>query len=266
MSPEIHPLLPVALALLFVLAAALAALHYTSEATQIRMDDLEESTGRKPDRREVRGPGRIRAAWRMFVIDLILVPAVLAGCLLGLALAALPLLAWTTASAPLRIAGTSLSVCILLAGAMAVLTGIPATGLVTVFARRACVLDDMGVHEALQRGVDLVKSHPAESILMGLALFGIGLLWTVILVPVVLVLAVLGMLLAWFPALIAGLAAGNVGGENAALIAAAAVGLPIFLLVILVPALLLDGWLEPLFSSSWTRFYRDATGRKTTAG
>jgi len=252
--------IPVGIALLclgLLLAVAFTIVRYVSETAVVRMVDQFEKTEEKASFREGFRMGWSRPAWRLFLIDLLLgVTTVLVVILLGL-IAAAPLLLWLTGSDTAGILGTAVTVGFaLLFIFLGILAAIAVSVLVQFF-RRACVLEDLGVFDSIRRGFALVRKRLGDVAVMALILFGIGLGWFILMIPVYVLLALAGVLVGGLPGLGAGLLADLVAGGAWPWIVGFGIGLPIFLLVFGLPALFLNGLLKAFVSSSWTLTYRE---------
>lgn len=252
--------IPVGIALLclgLLLAVAFAIVRYVSETAVVRMVDQFEKTEEKVSFREGFRLGWSRPAWRMFLIDLLIgVTTVLVVILLGL-IAAAPLLLWLTRSETVGILGTVVTVGLALLFIFFVILAAILVSVLVQFFRRACVLEDLGVIESIRRGFSLVRKRLGDVAVMALILFGIGLGWLIVMIPVYVLLALAGALIGGIPGLGAGLLADLVAGGAWPWIVGFGVGLPIFLLVFGLPALFLNGLLKTFVSSSWTLTYRE---------
>lgn len=243
------------LVLLLIVIGAIA--RYVSETSLIRMVDRYEATEEKVGFRQGLRMGWSRSAFRIFLIDLLIILAAIVIFLPLTLLAMLPLLAWTSNNTALGVAGTIATVgMMMLIIFIGILVGI-ALSLLLHFFRRACILEGRGVIESLRRGIALARQRPWDIILMGLMLVGITLGWIILMVPVAIMLAIVGVLVASIPAALAGGIAGLVSQGATPWIVAAFVGGPVFLLVFLGPLLLLAGLMEVFRSSTWTLTYRE---------
>jgi len=231
--------------------------RYVAETALIRLVDDHEETG---ERRSVGHGFRMgwsRSALRLFLIDLLIgLPLAVAFILLFL-LALAPLLLWASGSNTAGAIGTVISVgLILLFILLAIVVAIVVTLLMRFF-HRACVLEELGVLEAIKRGFSLVRDHLSDVAVMWLIMVGVGIGLALAMIVIVVLLLLLAAVLAGVPALLAG------GLTSLALegpvpwIVGAAVGVPIFFLVLVVPMLFLGGLIEVFKSSVWTLTYRE---------
>jgi hypothetical protein len=263
--PEISPevlsaLIAAGIALLIValiLFVASVILRYVSETALIRMVDGHEASNEKLGVRQGFRLGWSRPALRLFLMDLLIALIGAAIFLLLFLIAATPLLVWLTDSTPARVFGTMLTVGLaLLVIFFAIAVGI-ALSLLVQFFRRAIVLENMGVIDGMRRGWQIVRQRLGDVILMGLILFGLGLAWVIVKIPIIIALVMAALVVGGLPALFAGMIAGLFTEGAVPWIVAAVVGLPISFIVIGVPMLFLSGLVETYQSTTWTLTYRE---------
>jgi len=257
----------IALACLVVLLIVVATIaRYVSETALIRMVDDHEETGEKRGVGQGFRMGWSRSAWRLFLIDLLIgVPLVVAFILLFL-LALAPLLLWATDSDAAGAVGTVISVgLIFLFILLAIVVAIVVTLLMRFF-HRACVLEELGVIEAIKRGFSLVREQLSAVAVMWLIMLGVGIGLAVVMIIAVILLVLLATVLAGIPALLAGGLANLAFEGPVPWIVGAAVGIPIFLLVIVIPTLFLGGLIEVFKSSVWTLTYREVRALESAEG
>jgi hypothetical protein len=139
---------------------------------------------------------------------------------------------------------------------LAILTGI-ALGLILQFARRICVLENRGVIEALQEGFNMVRSRLSDSIIMGLILFGIGIAFAIVMIPVVILLFFIAAILGGLPGLLAYWIASRFLEGAAPYLVGIAIALPFFLIVVTIPSSIIGGVFETFKSSVWTLTFRE---------
>ena len=232
--------------------------RYVSETALIRMVDAHETSGEKQTLRQGFRLGWSRAAFKMFLVDLLVGLSFIVVFLVLLALAALPLLVWLSQNMPLQILGSVISAgLILLLIFAAFIIGL-AVSLIILFARRVCALENMGVGASLRRGFAIVKQHLTDVVLMGVMMFGIDLLWVLVTIPVILAVIVVAALIAGLPALLVGSIASIFTQGVTPWIVAAVVAAPIFLILVILPGALIGGWKQVFTSSAWTLTYREA--------
>jgi hypothetical protein len=232
--------------------------RYVSETALIRMVDAQENSGEKQSVRQGFRLGWSRMAWKMFLMDVLVGLSFTIIFLLLFALAALPLLVWLTQNTPLEVLGTIISAGLILLLIFAlIVTGLAVT-LILLFARRICALEDLGPIASLRRGYQMVRQRLSDVVMMGVMMFGIGLLWVIVTIPVILAVIIVAAVISGLPALLIGSIVGIFTQGATPWIAAAIVGVPIFLIIVIIPGALMGGWQQVFTSSAWTLTYREA--------
>jgi hypothetical protein len=244
------------LVLILIVAGTFA--RYVSETALIRMVDEHENSGEQLTIRQGFRLGWSRMAWNMFLMDLLVGLGFMIAFLLLLALGALPLLVWSTKNTPLQVIGTIISVGLILLLVFAAIVAALAASLIMLFARRVCTLENLGVLASLRRGYEMVKQRLGDAVMMGVIMFGIGLLWVVVTIPAILIVIIAAALIAGLPALLIGSIVGFFTQGFTPWIVAGIVGAPIFLIAVIIPGALIGGWQKVFASSAWTLTYREA--------
>ena len=249
-----------------ILTIASVVARYVAETALIRMVDDYEETGEKRSVRQGFRLGWSRTALRLFLINLLIgLPTALAFILL-FALALAPLLLWTTKNTAAGVVGTvatiGLSFLVIL---LAIVVGVVLSLLMRFF-RRVCALEELGVIESIRQGFDFVRQHLKDVGIMWLIMVGLGLGWMIVMIPVTILLVVVGAMVGGFPALLVGGLASLPFEGAVPWILAAAVGIPIFILVVAVPGLFLGGLAEVFKSSVWTLTYRELRALEGVGG
>jgi hypothetical protein len=244
--------------LMLVLIVVGTIARYVSETALIRMVNEQENSGEQLTIRQGFRLGWSTAAWKMFLMDLLTGLVFLAAFLVLLAIAGLPFLVWLTENTPLQVIGSLMGGGLLLLVIFAAILAGLALTLVIYFARRACALENLGVRASLRRGYEIVRGRLGDVFMMGVIMFGIGLLWALAIIPVILAIVVVAALIAGLPALLAGSIAGFFTAGHTPWIVAAIVGGPIFLILVILPSTLIGGWQNVFSSSTWTLTYREA--------
>jgi hypothetical protein len=260
----------IALVCLFFLIAIVATIvRYISETALMRMVDMNEANGEQVSVRSGFRLGWSRRALRLFLIDLLIGIVGAIAFLLLLAVAAAPLLVWLTNSDLLRVLGTVAAIgMILLVILLFILIAI-IVSVVMHFIRRAAVLEDLGVFESIQRGLVLVRQRLGDIVIMALIMFAVGLGWVALSIPVFILLLLVALVLGGLPAFLAGMITSVFAQGALPSIVAIAVGLPIFLVVLIVPGGFIGGLYETFKSSTWTLTFREVvalSGAQPEAG
>lgn len=262
---ELHLKLRVnVVALLVALISLVVALRilgriagYVSQVALIRSVDLYQETG------ERRGVGRglrlgwSRSAWRLFVINLVvgLVGIGAALLLFGLLFAPLPL--WIEGGEPVIFLFAFLTAALFFVALVAVILWGVALHVLKRLAWRACALDGLGVLPSIRRGYALLAGHLKQVGATWLVTAAVRWGWGAVIVPVMLALVGLGLLAGSMPGLLVGGATSVFSSGELPIFVALAVGIPLFLLVLVAPLILLAGLREVFVSATWTLSYRE---------
>ena len=246
----------IVLAVLFWIVATVA--RYVADNALIQLVNEHEETGAQHMVGEGFRRGWSRPAWRLFLIDLVVgIPIAVIFIVLFL-LAAAPLVLWITRSTALGVVGTIIAIGAFLFVIFLLVIVAVLVELSRHFFHRACVLEDLGVFDSLRRGFEVVRQHLGDVAIMWLIMVGVGLAWMVVLIPVMLLLVLVGALVGGIPALAVGAFVHLLfSSEAAPWILGALVGLPIFMLVVGLPSLFLNGLFETFKSTTWTLTYRE---------
>ena len=243
------------LVVILIIVAAIA--RYVATTALIRMVDDHEETGQKRSIRQGFRMGWSRSAFRLFLIDLLIgLPLAVAFILLFL-LAAAPLLLWATESTAAGALGTATTIGLGLLVVLLIIVVAVILSVLMPFFRRVCVLQHTGVVESIRQGYAMVKRNLKDVALMWLIILGLRIGWTILMIPVVLLLLVVSGGLGGLLALLSGGLTGLAFEGAMPWIVAAMVGIPIFILVMAVPLSLLGGLFETYLSSTWTLTYRE---------
>lgn len=123
-------------------------------------------------------------------------------------------------------------------------------------ARRAAVLDGLGVFPSLYRGWDVMHIHWAEVIILWLMGVLINFAFWLVVVPILGILAVGGMVAAWVLGGGIYILAARILEPQISFLVAVGIGGLIFLAILILPFWLLDGLMSTASAVSWTQAYR----------
>ena len=253
----------VVLCLIFGLVLAVA--RYVSETAVIRMVDEYENTGTKMTIKQGFRIGWSRTSWRLFLINLLVnLPLILGIVLL---LTGVGIAIFRSMSQGFQQPATFTIVALI--GVMFLLIFVVAIisiflGLLRHFFWRACALENLGVRESLSRGFQMARENWKNIGIMWLVMIGLGIVWAIVsivaiivTIPVVLVTAVAGALVAVIPVLLAGgLTSLFLHGWLPWIVGALFV-LPLFFTIAFSPWILLGSWQTVFASTVWTLVYRE---------
>ena len=239
--------------LALVIGVILRMANYVSQVALIHMVDHYEGTGEKLSFKQGLRRGWSRSAWRLFLIDLVIfVPFFLVVVAL-LACAATPAFIGLAAGSAFSFMGIIGTIGLVFLFIFLVLLASLALTLILEMMRRVCVLQDKGVMDSIRLGWRLVQQNLKDIFLMWLILLGIQIAFGLVLIPVGILIALVGVLVG-----------GAIGvafyfGLHAmtGIIAGVVIGLFILIVLVSIPLLFLRGVLETYLSTSWTLVYRE---------
>ncbi len=230
---------------------------YVSRVALIRMVDDHEGTGEKATWKKGFRLGWSNAAWRLFLIDLVIGLPIVVVFIILLGFAILPLILGLLAGSVFTLLSIIPTIglvflVIFLGVVVAVLLG-----LIMEIIYRVCVLQDTGVFDALRQGWQMVRKNLKHVFLMWLILVGISIGYGLATIPAALILLVLGVLVGGVVAAALFLIVQAAAGVTAGWITAAIVGGLLFILILGLPLLFLGGLKQTYFSTAWTLVYRE---------
>jgi hypothetical protein len=228
-----------------LLIVIVTILRYVTETALIAGVDEIEGTGAGLTVRRGFRLGWSRQAWRLFLTEFVIYLLFGLGAILLLALAASPLLLLflhVDAVSAIAIGATFL-----------IVAGLTLS-LVMPYIQRQVVLGRQGVAASFRQGLGLVRASLRDTGLMWLILAAIGFVWGIVKIPVIILLVVLAVITGGIPAWLA-------YTVSQSWVAAVAIGVPLFLLVLVPTVAFIEGLFQVYNSSAWTLAYRDVTGR-----
>lgn len=236
--------------LVLVLVLVAIVVRYVVQAGLFRSVEEIEDMGDAPSFRQAWRLGWTFRAVRLFLIDLVVfIPLAFLGFAVFI-LVLSPLLLLFVDSTAVRVFSIVLTVGLGLLLLLLFVVGGILIGLTMEFIRRAAVLDDRGVFDSIAQGVRMVRRRFQDVGIMWLLMFGIGLGYALLMIPVFLLL--MGVAL---------LAGGGVGfllyELTDAIWLSFLIGGPIAALILFVPLLLIGGYYEAFKSATWTLTYRE---------
>ena len=246
-------------AVLLVIATIVAVVskvaRYVSEVALIRMVSETEATGERHSVWRGFRLGWSRSAWRIYLINVLLgILAVVAGLgLFGLIFGPLPL--WVNGSEIVIFTFALSTAGLFFVAIVTMIVFAAVLGVVKRLAWRACAVEGLGVMASIRRGWAVMRQQLKDAGLIWLITLAVGWAWRLAMVPVVLLLLGGGVLLGGLPAVLAGRIASLGTSGDVPVFIAIAVGIPIFLFVMVAPLILLAGLREVFLSSVWTLTY-----------
>jgi len=241
-------------AVILVLVVIATMVRYVAETAMFAgVDEIEITSDRLTVRRGFR-LGWSRRALRLFLVDLIIyVPLVVLAIILVI-LALSPLLLLPVNAVAVRVIAIAACVGLELLVILFIIAVALAVSLVTPYIRRRVVLSTQGVLASLRQGLMLVRVSLLDTGLMWLLIVGVRILQWIVMIPVLIVVVTLSLV-------IGGVPAGLVYLVSHSWVAAAIVGVPLFLIALIPPIAFVLGLFEVYLSTSWTLAYRDVVAR-----
>jgi hypothetical protein len=245
--------------LLLIVIAASIVIHYVSRTALYRMVDEIEENGSTPTWREGFRFGWSNRALRLFLLELIVGLILVTGALILLLAAASPLLLLMIKGAAAKAVGISLAVLFELLVILMLIVIAVILSVLGQFWSREIALADRSIGEAFAGGYRLVRARIRDVGLMWLLLLAVGVGWGLVLLPIAFATVAAAAAL--------GIGVGfSVYGVTHSAAWGIVAGLPMFLVIVVVPLTFLDGLYQVFHSGAWTLAYRGVARPSTAAG
>lgn len=190
------------------------------------------------------------AAWRLFLVGLVIgIPVAIISIVL-LALGLSPLLLLITEEPALMIIGIMITVFAVIFIILVLFAVGVVIGPLTELAWRRTVLEELGVIESVTSTFNLVKRRFKDVFIMWLLMLAIGLGWAIVALIIVFISFLIALLVGGLPALLVYFISGSQIG-------AAIAGVPLALLVIILVNSFSSGIYLAFHSAVWTLAYLD---------
>lgn len=244
--------------LILVLSLVAVAIQAITRTSLIRMVQQIEDTAAVTTTEGWRY-GWSRRALRIFLIGLVIAIPLAIAVIIMIGVGLSPLLLLAADSVPLKVlGGVGAAVLLLIFILIMILLSIVLTPL-RELAWREAALDGRDVLESIRQSYALIRSRLKDVGIMWLILFGIGLGWGIVNFILAFVLVVFGVVAGGIPAAVAYLLTDSP-------IAAAVAGVPLGLIVVVIPLTFATGLFLIYQSTAWTLAYRELTGDEAAAG
>jgi hypothetical protein len=235
---------------LFILAIIAVFVNYVARVALYRGVDQIEATGAAPTWREGFRLGWSNRSFRIFLLDLIVGIPFGIIILLLLGLGATPLLLLLVDSPAAKALGVVATIGLEFIVIVALIIAGVLLGIFGQFWAREIALADRGIGDALRTGYTAARSRLKEAAVMWLALFGIGLGFAVVFLIIFVIVLVIAAAVGGGIGLLAHTLTQSVGW-------AVALGLPFFVVILLVPTTFIQGLWLTFESAAWTLTYRE---------
>jgi hypothetical protein len=244
------------LAIILLLSVIFTIGRYFSATALMRMVDHTEATGEKLTWRQGWRLGWSAAAWKLFLVDLVVyLPLSIIG-IVAFGCAALPVLTGLLAGREPSIPGVVSSVGLFFLLIFLAIVVNTALSIFMEIIRRQAVLGSTGVFDSLRQGYRTVIGHFKDVLLMWLIVLGLNIAYFIVSIPVVLLLVALGGLAGALFGFGSYALFQAIASAMAGLISAIVIGLLLFLFILSIPLLFLGGLKETYLSTTWTLAYR----------
>jgi hypothetical protein len=243
--------------LILLLMVFFSFIRYVSETALFRMVERYENSEEKMNFKQGWRAGWSRSAWKLFLIDLVIVAPIILAIIVLLGCAFLPLgLSMIGNGKPALMGVVATIGLFFLFLFMSIIVSV-VLGVLLEVIRRVCVLENQGVRASVRLGWMMFILNLKDIGLMWLILLGVKIGFAIVLIPLVLLFVGISLVTG---ALVAGavfFALKAATTTVVGIIAAVVVGLFILFLILSLPMLFLQGLLSTYLSTSWTLAYRD---------
>lgn len=235
--------------LMLILIVVATIVQYVVRTALYRSVDQIEATGVAPTWRQGFRLGWSNRTLRMFLLDLIVGLVIFFAAIFLLMLGAMPLLLLLFDNETATVLGIVATVGLEILVILVIVVAVIVVSVLQQFWRREIALADRSVGEAFSTGTRLVRRKAGDVTIFWILMAVIGILVALVMIPLVLALVFGGLALG-----------GGVGWALYALtdswIWALVFGAPIFMLIVFVPLVIVQGIYLVFESSAWTLAYR----------
>ncbi len=243
---------------MFFIIALLMVVNYVLRAGVARVIHAHDTDNEKPTVRRGFSEGWNRRTWRLFFQDLIIWFPFALIAMLTLLLVASPLL--------LLAADNDFATAIAIIGTVGLFIGwlavviISATllGVLSHFWWRAAAIGDQTTGVAIRSAWRLVRNNFGDVAIMWLLMMGIGILLAMLMIPIVLVILLLASVVAVAPAML-------IFTATESLLGAFLWGIPVGILLIIVPISFVSGLIIIFRTAVWNQVYDQLVERSGLA-
>ena len=251
-------LVALACGLFLILIVVAPVVRYTLQAGVYRSLHAVASEGVTPTVRKGFREGWHRRTWRLFLQDLLVgIPLALVA-LLALALALSPLLLLMADSGAAKAIGIATTVGLVLFWVLLLIVIATVVGVLSQLWWRAAAVGDEDSVGGIRTGWRLARHNLGDVAIMWLLMLGAGLLWGLLMIPAVLILVVVTGLLAAGPGFL-------IYQATDSLIPALLWGVPVGLVLFVLPLVFLGGIYLVFQASVWNQVYEQLVGRPVPA-
>ncbi|MGC8779777.1 MAG: DUF7544 domain-containing protein [Anaerolineae bacterium] len=249
------PIIVAGCCVLFILTIISIIVNYVARVALYRSVDQIEATASAPTWREGVRLGWSNRTFRLFLLDLIVWLPFAIVALLLLALGAAPLLLLLIDDPVAKALGVAATVGLEIVIIVALIVVGVILGVFGQFWSREIGLADRSIGQALATGYALARRRLKDVTVLWLLLFALGLGYGLVFLVILVVVLILAAAVGGGIGLAIHALTGSVGW-------AVAVGLPFFLVILLVPTVFIQGLWLVFESTAWTLAYREVASAK----
>lgn len=248
MATAIASWLLLACCIFLLLAIIITVVRYVIQAGVYRSLSRLELEGEEPTVGDAFRQGWHRHTWRLFLQNLlVIIVLALTMILLGLIVAA-PLLLLVVDNDAANAVGIGGTVVLGLCWALLLFAALIAVNVLSQLWWRAAVIADQSTIDAMVTAWRMARHNLSDLAIIWLLMLGIGILFAFLMIPFVFILALLTVILAGGPGYLIYQITGSVAG-------ALLWGIPVGLVVIIIPIAIVGGLYLIFYSSVWNQVY-----------
>lgn len=236
--------------------------RYTARAALIRMVNDHQTKNKEYPTRKGWSLGFSTAALKMFLIDLIVYPLLILFTILLLLAALIPVLIAINGSPAAVTIGILLMISLTLVSVAGIIVMWIAGTITLQIARRAGVIEGLGVFASIWQGIRLTRLHLRSVGTTWLILLGVDLIYPILVIPVCILLLAAGLFFGGLLALALGALLALVLTQVIAWTIAVIAGLVLVVLTVFLPLALLGGLREVFKSTTWTLTFRETISKR----
>ncbi|OJX40489.1 MAG: hypothetical protein BGO78_05705 [Chloroflexi bacterium 44-23] len=248
-----------AFVVIMLIVIVFTILKYVALAAHFRMVNNLEETGNKVSWSKGLKGGWSKAAFRLWLIDLVVIIPTTLTILVLFGCAAIPFLLGIGAGDAATAAGIIASIGIGMVVFLVIIIAVTVINLWLRFAHRICVLENKGVLESLKNAWFVLRHSLKDIALTWLILVGVRIAFGIVSIPIVLVLVGIAV------AVVGGLGLGVYALGTQISAGLIILGVVLMILLLAIPITFVSGLGESFFESTWTLVYREIKLRTTLA-
>ena len=239
---------------LFIVAILITVLRYVLQAGVYRSLAQLELQDVAPTVRGAFREGWHRRTWRMFLQNLLVFIAIFAVLILLALVVAAPFFFLSNGGDVFNALGIGFTILFGLCWILLMIAAFIVIAVLSEFWWRAAIIGDQDTITAMRSGWRLVRHNVTDVLVMWLLMLGIGILFALVMFPVVLLIGLITAVVAGGPGYIIYQATESIG-------LALAWGIPVGLIVFILPLVFIGGLYIIFQNSVWNQMYNTLAAR-----